>query len=117
MQMKCYNNRKQKKTHLKQFTIRDISIVIHVVNAEGKSQFRQFVTFHAELGYSLNELLKVNFTVAVFIENVDDPLDQRVLLQFWQWHKLIHTQGARIIQIQFTETFPQSTDLISVDWN
>ena len=44
--------------HLKQLSVWDVSIIIHVIDSEGKSQLWFLVTLNAELGDSLNKLWK-----------------------------------------------------------
>lgn len=46
------------KSYLEKFSIWNIAIVIHVVDAKCKPQFGLFVTFYTELGDPLNELYK-----------------------------------------------------------
>lgn len=59
---------------------------------------------HAPLGFNSNAAVemqsftfKVHFSVPIRVEYVDDPLHQRVLLEFWQRHELLHTERARVI--------------------
>lgn len=59
---------------------------------------------HASLGFNSNVAVetqsftfKVHFSVPIRVEYVDDPLHQRVLLEFWQRHELLHTERAGVI--------------------
>lgn len=49
---------------------------------------------------------KVYFSIPIRVKYVDDPLHQRVLLELWQRHELLHTEGARIIQVEFLKPLP-----------
>lgn len=42
--------------HHEKFIVRNVTVVVHVVNAKRKLQFGLFVSFHAELRHPLNEL-------------------------------------------------------------
>lgn len=67
-------------THLEEFPIGDVTIVIHIVYAKCEAQLRQLVALHTELRDALDELLEVHFTVAIRIEYIDNSLHQRILL-------------------------------------
>lgn len=59
---------------------------------------------------------KVHLSVPVRVEDLDDPLDQRVLLQLGQRHELLHAERARVVQVQLLEPLPQPLDLVGIDW-
>ena len=42
--------------HMEEFSVRDVSVVVHIVDPEGKPQLAFFITFHAELTNSLDKL-------------------------------------------------------------
>ena len=66
---------------LKQLSVADVAVVVDVVDLEGELQLRHFVPLDAELAHALYELLEVYLSVAVLVENLNDPLDERVPLQ------------------------------------
>merc|ERR1719370_646511 len=70
--------------HLEKLPIGDVPVIINIIYSEGKSQLAILVTLHTELRHSLNELLEINFSVAVIVKYFYHPLHQRVLLKFWQ---------------------------------
>lgn len=47
-------------THLEELSVRDVAVVVHIVDAESETQFGQLVALHAELRDALDELLEVN---------------------------------------------------------
>jgi hypothetical protein len=64
---------------------------------EGKPELGALVSPDAKLSDALNKLFKVDLPVAVFVKDVYDPLDQRVLLKLWQRHELFHAQRSGIV--------------------
>lgn len=46
--------------YLKEFTIGDETVVIHIVDSEREPQLGQLVALHAELRHSLDELLEID---------------------------------------------------------
>jgi len=101
--------------HLEQLPVRDEAVVIHVVDAEGEAHLALLVSLHAELRHALDELLEVDLAVAVCVEDVDDALHERVLLQLRQRHELLHTQRPAVVQVQLTEPLAQPPDLVGVE--
>lgn len=71
-------------THLEEFSVRDETVVVHVVYPEGEPQLGQLVALDAELRNALDKLLEVHLSVAVRIKDVDDALHERILLQLRQ---------------------------------
>lgn len=100
--------------HLKQLSVWDVTIIIHVVDSKcdcGKEQvqnqlvqtqcrsiepsqglngqgqvtltfqFGLFVTFDTELRDALNKFFEIYFSIAIGIEYIYYPLNQRILLQ------------------------------------
>ncbi len=90
-------------------------------------QLDVFVSFHAELRDALNKLWKakpylnnliafswfrlislrtfeIDFAISVRVEDVDDALNQRVLLQLGQRHEFVHAQAARTVQVELLES-------------
>jgi hypothetical protein len=49
--------------YLEKFPIRDISIIVHVINSKCEPELGLLVAFHAELGNSLDKLWKNSFTI------------------------------------------------------
>ena len=58
---------------------------------------------------------EVDLAVAVGVEDVDDALHERVLLQLGQLHELVDAQRARVVQIQLPEALAQAANLIRVN--
>lgn len=46
--------------YLKEFTVGDEAVVVHVVDSEREPQLGQLVALHAELRHSLDELLEID---------------------------------------------------------
>jgi len=101
--------------HLEQLPVGDEAVVIHVVDAEGEPHLALLVALHAELRHPLDELLEVDLPIAVSVEDVDDALHERVLLQLWQRHELLHAQRPRVVQVQLAEPLAQPPDLVRVE--
>lgn len=100
---------------LEELSVGDEPVIVHVVDAESEAQLRQLVALHAELRHALDELLEVHLSIAVSVEDVNNALHQRVLLQLRQRHELVDGQGARVVQVQLAETLAQPPDLIGVE--
>lgn len=58
---------------------------------------------------------KVHLPVSIGVEDVDDPLHQRVLLELRQGHELLHAEGSRVIQVELLKPLPQPLNLIGVN--
>ena len=58
---------------------------------------------------------EVDLAVAVLVEDLDDALHERVLLQLRQRHELVDAERARVVQVQLPEPLPQPADLVRVD--
>ena len=65
---------------LEELAVADVAVVVDVVDLEGELELGHFVSLDAELADALDELLEVHLAVTVFVENLDDPLDERVPL-------------------------------------
>lgn len=76
-------------TYLIQLAVGNVPVVVHVIDAERETQLGQFVALDAELRYALDELLEIDLSIAVGVENIDDTLHERILLQFRNRHELI----------------------------
>lgn len=61
------------------------------------------------------QTFKVDLSVPVRVEDVDDSLDQRILLQFRQGHELVYAQGAGVVQVQLAEPFTQPFNFVRVN--
>ena len=75
--------------YLEKFTIGNVSVVVEVVDAEGKLQPRLVVGLSAELGHANNELLEVQLSTTVGVEDLHDPLGEWIGLQLGQFHQLL----------------------------
>ena len=61
------------------------------------------------------DTFEVDLSVPVRVEDVDDSLNKRILLQFGERHELVDGQGSRVVQVKFTEPFSQPFNLVGVD--
>ena len=75
-------------------------------------EVQQRVTFDAELGQSLDELLEVDLSVAVSVQDVNDSVNELVLRDVWQGDELFDRQRARVVFVQLLETHAQPHDLL-----
>ena len=83
--------------------------------SERTFEFGLLVAFDAELGDSFDEFFEVDFAVPVLIEQVNDSLHQRILLQVIYLHKFFFAQSARVIDVELLETFAKSLNLFRVN--
>ena len=56
--------------YLVQFPVRNVSIIVDVIDPEGKPQLLLFLGLAAELGHPLNKLLEVYLPTAVIVKNI-----------------------------------------------
>ena len=55
--------------HLEKLPIGDVPVIVDIVYSEGEFELAVLVPLDTELGHSLDELLEVDFTVAVVVKN------------------------------------------------
>lgn len=55
-----YNVIMARGSHLEELPVGNVSVVVHVVDAEREPQLGQLVALHAELRHALDELLEVH---------------------------------------------------------
>eukprot|EP00918_Siedleckia_nematoides_P104032 GHVU01226912.1.p2 GENE.GHVU01226912.1~~GHVU01226912.1.p2 ORF type:complete len:117 (+),score=14.58 GHVU01226912.1:742-1092(+) len=65
-----------------EFPVRDVSVLLDVVDVEGELYLRLVVGRRCELRETDEELHKGHLAVAVCVEYVDDPPHQRVICYF-----------------------------------
>lgn len=58
---------------------------------------------------------EVDLAVAVSVEDVDDSLHERVLLQLGQLHELVDAQRPRVVEVELLEALSQPLDLFRID--
>lgn len=56
-----------------------------------------------------------HLSIAISIEDVDDALHERVLLQLGQRHELVDGERPAVVQVQLAESLAEPPDLVRVD--
>ena len=88
---------------LEEFTIADIVIIVNVVDLECKSELLLLSRPSGKRVKTLHELQEGDATVLVFVENVNDSLNKRVVSQFWNIEEFLWFQSTALILVEFAE--------------
>ena len=58
---------------------------------------------------------EIDLAIPILIKHVDDPLHERILLQFRKCHEFLDAQRSVLVQVHFLESFRESTNLVRFD--
>ena len=97
---------------LEEFAIADEAIIVDVVDLESKSELLLLSRSSGKRAKTLDELQEGNAAVLVFVENINNPLYQWVVSQFWNIEELLWLQGTTLILVEFAEVLVELLQLI-----
>ena len=101
--------------HDKELAIANVSVAVDVVYAEGKAQLLLLVALAAEGTQARDELLEVDVTAAILVEDGNHAGCERVGGDLGECEELVAVDGARVVLVELHEALAQTVHLIAVD--
>ena len=123
-----------------QLAIADEAVAVNVVDLEGEAQLLLLVALAAEGAQARHELLEVDVSATVLVEDGNHARGQRVRRDLGEGEELVALDGARVVLsggvldgrlsrrratgdgsaayfVQFHKTLAQAVDFLAVDWS